>query len=99
VDGFRLESRWACMYNFFFMLRRLLLSCILLFFPDNAGMQVICLNVLSTLKIIYIIQVFPNKTRANNFVEIINEETLKILEFFIIIFSDFNPYPSIKQTW
>lgn len=96
IDGFRLESRWACMYNFFFLLRRLGLGSIILFFPDNAGMQVICLNVLSTLMIMYVISVFPNKDRNFNYIEIINEESLKVLELFLIIFSDFNPDPLVK---
>jgi len=93
VDGFRLESRAATMYYAFFVLRRLALALILLFFPDNAGVQVICLNIASTLTIMYVVSVFPNKDRGLNVVEILNEEVLKILELFIIIFSDFNPQP------
>ena len=41
----------------------------------------------------YVVSVFPNKDRGLNVVEILNEEVLKILELFIIIFSDFNPQP------
>jgi hypothetical protein len=99
VEGFRLESRAATMYYAFFLLRKLSLAMILLFFPDNTGLQVICLSINSTLMIIYVISVFTNKSKSLNYIKMLNKETVKVLELFIIIFSDFNPQPVLKQKW
>jgi len=46
--------------------------------------------------IIYVIYVLPNMEKKANYIEIFNEEILKFLELFIIIFSDYNPEPEIK---
>lgn len=46
--------------------------------------------------IIYVIHVFPNKNKNFNYIEVLNEETIKLLELFLIFFSDFNPQPEIK---
>lgn len=96
MEGISRKNKMSMLFNCFFMLRRFIFSVVLLVATETSAFQIIALNKLSFVSLIYIFTVKPYKMASHNFLEAFNEGVVFIISYFALIFSDVNLDPQLK---
>ena len=78
----------ALLYQVFFMIRRILLAALIVFFPRKAFFQVQILVFKCSFIMIYIGQVKPYKKSSMNKLELFNEFMILQNSYFVLLFTD-----------
>ena len=85
------KSKWILLLPAFFFGRRIALTLSVLLFPTFLWAQVAIQFAVSTAMVIYLLHVWPLKTHFATKMEVFNECTLIILNYGLMMFTDFVP--------
>ena len=85
------------MFNVLFMFRRLAFTIILFYMSDYPVLQIIGLNTLSYIMLLYLIHVKPFTLSILNTLEIINETCILLCCSHLLLFTDFVDDPSLHS--
>lgn len=81
------QSKIALVYSSLFILRRLLLSLILVFMATSKVGQIVCLTIISLLQISYFLSVRPFEEPFLNHLEVFNEAIVLCSYYHLYIFT------------
>lgn len=90
------SSKAALLYNVLYMLRRLLLIAIAVFFGESPVGQISIMVAHSFLMIVYLVRVKPFEYSQMNNVEIFNETCVLIASYHLFMFTNFTSDPAVQ---
>ena len=99
-EGLRIKSKWALMYNSFFIGRRLIFAFIIVLLKEYQALQVIFFFYQCLAVFVYIIHAKPFDDSQLNKIEFFNEACILITAYHLLVFTDFIPddetYDSVR---
>lgn len=87
-EGLRLENKRAVLFNFFFLLRRMMYVYALSLLEACSVAQLGVVNMGSLAMLSFLATVKPFKTPFLNTLELLNEATILVLSYFCFVFTD-----------
>lgn len=90
-EGLRLNSKAALLYPSTYFAYRLSLTAIVTLLSDDQAWQLMLLIFTSLLQTIYLIGVRPFEDPFQNFTELMNQFTINVTAYHLLIFTEFMP--------
>jgi len=91
-----MESKWALLFHTFFMLQRLWLSGVIVFFTQYPLFQVHSVFWSQLLMLVYVVSVRPHQNGTSNKLQVFNESCLLLVAILLFPFYYLDEYSSEK---